>query len=61
MVTLLHHHLLPETGMSWTTMMCHPANTTPDKTDEQDESHYYKEPGNKSKEFAGHILPDFCK
>lgn len=60
-VTLLHHHFMTEPGLILTAMVFHPANTTSDKTDEQDESHHYKEPGDKSKEFAGHILPGFCK
>jgi len=43
------------------TMMGHPADATPDKANEKDESYYDKEPRYKGKEFSGHVFPEFCE
>jgi hypothetical protein len=61
MVTIFHHHFVPAIGLTGKTMMCHPANATPDKANEKDESYYDKEPGDKGKEFAGHVFSEFCE
>ncbi|MEI6436396.1 MAG: hypothetical protein WCP32_16320 [Bacteroidota bacterium] len=61
LVTIFPHHLVPEIVLTATTMMFHPANAARYKANEKDKSYNDKEPGNKSKEFAGHFFPEFCK
>jgi hypothetical protein len=61
MGTIFHRHLMLEIGITGKTLICHPANATTNKADEKEESYYYKEPGDESKKFTGHVLPEFCK
>jgi hypothetical protein len=61
MATIFHHHFMPAIVMTAKTVMCHPANAASYKANEKDKSNYDKEPGDKSKEFAGHIFFEFCK
>ena len=61
MVTIFHHHLSLAIGLPGTTVVFHLANGAPDKANEKYKSNNDKEPGDKSKEFAGHIFPEFCK
>jgi len=55
------HHLLPAFVLTGATMMFHLANAACNKANEKDESYNDEEPGNKGKEFAWHIFPEFCK
>jgi hypothetical protein len=61
MVPFIHHHLMPAIWLTGITMMGHPADAASDKANEKDESYHDKKPGDKGKEFTGHILPEFCK
>jgi hypothetical protein len=60
-ITIFHHHLMLAIGLTRKTMMCHFTNATSYKANEKDESYYDKEPGDKGKEFAGHVFSEFCK
>ena len=61
MITTFHHHFMPAIVLTRKTVMCHPADATSDETNEKDEPYNDKKPGDKGKEFAGHIFPEFCK
>ena len=61
MVTIFHPHLMPAIVMTAKTMMFHLADTTSDKANEEDESNHDEKPGDKGKEFAGHVFSEFCK
>ena len=61
MITIFHHHLMLAIMMSAKTMMFHLANSTSYKANEEEKSHYDKEPRYKGKEFTGHVFSEFCK
>ncbi len=57
----ISHHLLPAFILTGATMMFHLAHAACDEANEQEKTYNDKEPGNKGKEFAGHVFPEFCK
>lgn len=61
MVAVLHHHLLPATGLITTNVMFHLANSAGYKTHEKDETYYDEEPGETGKQFAGIVFSEFSK